>query len=99
MDLFAEAGNFDIDGINSKNACYRGTAALFNALNWVKSSSYGMVVMRLSSQVTLLFMLKVLYDQQVMLAHVLYSLDPMCLSCLMNFDRQFRFISHCISFV
>jgi len=30
MDLFAESGNFDID---SKNACYGGTAALFNAIN------------------------------------------------------------------
>jgi len=40
MDLFAEAGNFDIEGIDSKNACYGGTAALFNAINWVESSSW-----------------------------------------------------------
>ncbi|KAF5320297.1 hypothetical protein D9611_011379 [Ephemerocybe angulata] len=40
MDLFAEAGNFDIEGIDSKNACYGGTAALFNALNWVESKSW-----------------------------------------------------------
>ena len=39
MDLFAEAGNFDIEGIDSKNACYGGTAALFNAINWIESSS------------------------------------------------------------
>ncbi|KIJ65533.1 hypothetical protein HYDPIDRAFT_88535 [Hydnomerulius pinastri MD-312] len=40
MDLFAEAGNFDIEGIDSKNACYGSTAALFNAVNWVESTSW-----------------------------------------------------------
>ena len=40
MDLFAESGNFDIEGIDSKNACYGSTAALFNAVNWIESSSW-----------------------------------------------------------
>ncbi|KAH8833394.1 hydroxymethylglutaryl-coenzyme A synthase C terminal-domain-containing protein [Flagelloscypha sp. PMI_526] len=40
MDLFSAAGNYDIEGIDSKNACYGGTAALFNAVNWVESSSW-----------------------------------------------------------
>lgn len=40
MDLFAESGNHDIEGIDSKNACYGGTAALFNAVNWVQSESW-----------------------------------------------------------
>lgn len=40
MDLFAKSGNYDIEGIDSKNACYGGTAALFNAINWVESSSW-----------------------------------------------------------
>ena len=40
MDLFAESGNMDIEGIDSKNACYGSTAALFNAVNWVESSSW-----------------------------------------------------------
>lgn len=40
MDLFAEADNFDIEGIDSKNACYGSTAALFNAVNWIESSSW-----------------------------------------------------------
>ena len=40
MDLFAAAGNTDIEGIDSKNACYGSTAALFNAINWVESSSW-----------------------------------------------------------
>lgn len=40
MDLFAESGNTDIEGIDSKNACYGSTAALFNAINWVESSSW-----------------------------------------------------------
>ncbi|KAI0766978.1 hydroxymethylglutaryl-CoA synthase [Trametes elegans] len=40
MDFFAEAGNTDIEGVDSKNACYGSTAALFNAVNWVESSSW-----------------------------------------------------------
>ncbi|OBZ73995.1 Hydroxymethylglutaryl-CoA synthase A [Grifola frondosa] len=40
MDLFAESGNTDIEGVDSKNACYGSTAALFNAINWVESSSW-----------------------------------------------------------
>jgi len=40
MDLFAESGNTDIEGVDSKNACYGSTAALFNAVNWVESSSW-----------------------------------------------------------
>ena len=40
MDYFAEAGNTDIEGVDSKNACYGSTAALFNAVNWVESSSW-----------------------------------------------------------
>ncbi|KAJ3415713.1 hypothetical protein HDV05_004391 [Chytridiales sp. JEL 0842] len=38
MQLFEESGNFDIEGIDSKNACYGGTNALFGALNWLESS-------------------------------------------------------------
>ncbi|KAM0787550.1 hypothetical protein ACM66B_003620 [Microbotryomycetes sp. NB124-2] len=38
MDLFPD--NSDIEGIDSKNACYGGTAALFNAANWIESSSW-----------------------------------------------------------
>jgi len=48
MDLFAPSGNTDIEGVDSKNACYGGTAALFNVINWVESRSwdgrYGLVV-------------------------------------------------------
>ncbi|KAF9158299.1 hypothetical protein DFQ26_007790 [Actinomortierella ambigua] len=40
MSLFAESGNYDIEGIDTKNACYGGTAAVFNAVNWIESSSY-----------------------------------------------------------
>lgn len=38
MDLFPD--NDDIEGVDSKNACYGATAALFNAVNWVESSSW-----------------------------------------------------------
>lgn len=40
MDLFESHGNTDIEGIDSKNACYGGTAALFNAINWIQSESW-----------------------------------------------------------
>ena len=35
MQLFKEAKNFDIEGVSSVNACYGGTNALFNTINWV----------------------------------------------------------------
>ncbi|EPS60998.1 hypothetical protein M569_13803, partial [Genlisea aurea] len=48
MPIFEKYGNTDIEGVDSTNACYGGTAALFNCVNWVESSSwdgrYGLVV-------------------------------------------------------
>ena len=38
MRLFADAGNHDIEGVDCKNACYGGTAALFNSVAWVRAS-------------------------------------------------------------
>ena len=40
MDLFVKHGNTDIEGVDCINACYGGTAALFNAINWIESSSW-----------------------------------------------------------
>jgi len=40
MQLFEDSGNRDIEGIDTMNACYGGTAALFNALSWIESSSW-----------------------------------------------------------
>lgn len=40
MSLFEKEGATDIEGIDTTNACYGGTAALFNAINWVESSSW-----------------------------------------------------------
>lgn len=40
MQLFAESGNTDILGVDTMNACYGGTNALFNAVNWVESRSW-----------------------------------------------------------
>lgn len=39
MQLF-ESSNPNIEGIDTVNACYGGTSALFNAVNWVESSSW-----------------------------------------------------------
>ncbi|XP_074560777.1 hydroxymethylglutaryl-CoA synthase-like [Curcuma longa] len=48
MQIFEEYNNTDVEGVDSTNACYGGTAALFNCVNWVESSSwdgrYGLVV-------------------------------------------------------
>ncbi|PSR91525.1 Hydroxymethylglutaryl-CoA synthase [Actinidia chinensis var. chinensis] len=48
MQIFEESENTDIEGVDSTNACYGGTAALFNCVNWVESNSwdgrYGLVV-------------------------------------------------------
>jgi len=40
MQLFQKSGNTDIEGIDTTNACYGCTAALFNSLNWIESSSW-----------------------------------------------------------
>ncbi|XP_074858816.1 hydroxymethylglutaryl-CoA synthase, mitochondrial [Carettochelys insculpta] len=48
MQLFQDSGNTDVEGIDTTNACYGGTASLFNSADWVESSSwdgrYAMVV-------------------------------------------------------
>ncbi|XP_060577082.1 hydroxymethylglutaryl-CoA synthase, cytoplasmic-like [Ruditapes philippinarum] len=38
MQLFESCGNTNIEGIDTTNACYGGTSALFNAVNWIESS-------------------------------------------------------------
>ncbi|KAF3938203.1 hypothetical protein ABW19_dt0203105 [Dactylella cylindrospora] len=40
MQLFAPSGNTNIEGIDTINACYGGTNALFNAVNWIESSAW-----------------------------------------------------------
>ena len=40
MTLFEESGNTDVEGIDSMNACYAGTNALFNSHAWVESSAW-----------------------------------------------------------
>ncbi|KAI9028574.1 hydroxymethylglutaryl-coenzyme A synthase C terminal-domain-containing protein [Hyaloraphidium curvatum] len=40
MQLFQTHGNTAIEGVDTHNACYGGTNALFNAINWVESSSW-----------------------------------------------------------
>lgn len=40
MQLFEPHGCTDIEGIDTTNACYGGTAALLNAIAWVESSSW-----------------------------------------------------------
>lgn len=37
MQLFGDE-NTDIEGVDAVNACFGGTAALFNAINWIESS-------------------------------------------------------------
>jgi len=48
MELFKNSGNHDVEGVTTVNACYGGTNALFNTLNWMESSAwdgrYGVVI-------------------------------------------------------
>jgi hydroxymethylglutaryl-CoA synthase len=39
MQLFAPYGNTNIEGIDTVNACYGGTNAVFNSINWLESSA------------------------------------------------------------
>lgn len=40
MQLFTPSGNYNVEGVDTVNACYGGTNALFNAINWVESSAW-----------------------------------------------------------
>ncbi|KAI9762701.1 MAG: 3-hydroxy-3-methylglutaryl coenzyme A synthase [Geoglossum simile] len=40
MQLFSPSGNTSIEGVDTVNACYGGTNALFNSVNWVESSAW-----------------------------------------------------------
>jgi len=40
MQLFKDSGNSDVEGVDSTNACYGGTAALFNSISWIESSAW-----------------------------------------------------------
>eukprot|EP01134_Creolimax_fragrantissima_P003079 CFRG3079T1 len=40
MQLFEDSGNFDVEGLDTTNACYGGTQALFNSIAWVESSAW-----------------------------------------------------------
>ncbi|KAF2267883.1 hydroxymethylglutaryl-CoA synthase [Lojkania enalia] len=40
MQLFEESGNFNVEGVDTVNACYGGTNALFNTVNWMESSAW-----------------------------------------------------------
>lgn len=40
MQLFEPHGVTDIEGVDNTNACYGGTAALFNSLAWIESSAW-----------------------------------------------------------
>eukprot|EP00948_MAST-09A_sp_MAST-9A-sp1_P000957 g957.t1 len=40
MERFNEEGCYDVLGIDTINACYGGTSAFFNAVNWVESSMW-----------------------------------------------------------
>jgi len=40
MELFKKSGNQNLEGVTSINACYGGTNALFNTLNWMESKAW-----------------------------------------------------------
>lgn len=40
MQLFEPSGNTEIEGVDTMNACYGGTNALLNAVNWIESRGW-----------------------------------------------------------
>jgi hydroxymethylglutaryl-CoA synthase len=40
MQLFEKSGNLNVEGVDTINACYGGTNAVFNAINWIESSAW-----------------------------------------------------------
>src|ERR1700755_3322744 len=40
MQLFEPSGNTNVEGVDTVNACYGGTNALFNSVNWIESSAW-----------------------------------------------------------
>jgi hydroxymethylglutaryl-CoA synthase len=40
MQLFQPSGNTNVEGVDTVNACYGGTNALFNSVAWVESSAW-----------------------------------------------------------
>ena len=40
MQLFEKSGNFNVEGVDTVNACYGGTNAVFNSINWLESSAW-----------------------------------------------------------
>lgn len=40
MQLFEPSGNTNVEGVDTVNACYGGTNALFNSINWLESSAW-----------------------------------------------------------
>src|ERR1700712_4551317 len=40
MQLFEPSGNTNVEGVDTVNACYGGTNALFNTVAWMESSAW-----------------------------------------------------------
>jgi hydroxymethylglutaryl-CoA synthase len=40
MQLFQKCGNTNVEGVDTINACYGGTNAVFNSINWIESSAW-----------------------------------------------------------
>lgn len=40
MQLFEKSDNFDVEGVDYMNACYAGTAGLFDAVSWIQSEDW-----------------------------------------------------------
>ncbi|RJE23514.1 Hydroxymethylglutaryl-CoA synthase [Aspergillus sclerotialis] len=40
MQLFTPHGNNNVEGVDTVNACYGGTNAVFNSINWIESSAW-----------------------------------------------------------
>ena len=52
MQLFVDSGNTNIEGLDTTNACFGGTQALFNSAAWIESSAWDGELMAASLSVS-----------------------------------------------
>lgn len=74
MQLFEDSGNTDVEGVDTTNACYGGTAALFNAVNWVESSSWDGELMLCCTSFTCVYLKSPLFFTSCFLSVGRYAL-------------------------
>lgn len=77
MQLFESSGNSNIEGVDTINACFGGTQALFNSVSWIESSAWdGMFfkILLCLSGPFLLYLYPLPHGHKVQKCHVLIKI-------------------------